>query len=338
MSAEPNPAAPAAAPPGLIPIAHLEAKALLLLALLGLLLLASVGYLLYARGVFEQTQELVLVSDDAEGVRVGMDLTFSGFPVGRVRRIDLAADGKARLFIDVPHKDAAWLRSSSVFTLERGLVGDTRLRAFSGNLADPPLPDQALRTVLRGDSTEDIPRMIASARALLANLEAISGADSNLNASLEHLKTASSRLNGKYGALSLLLGDDQHARKLLGALDRSNALLDRGSALLARSDTLLNNANQKLFGPNGLSDQSAAALAQISSQATGLLSEARSSLKNVDALLQKAQAIASHTEAASVDLVALRAEVERSLRRLDYLVGEINRKWPLARDTEIKLP
>ena len=41
---------------------------------------------------------------------------------------------------------------------------------------------------------------------------------------------------------------------------------------------------------------------------------------------------------ATVDLGALRTEVEASLRKVEALVNEVNRKWPFARDTEIKLP
>ncbi|MBL0208096.1 MAG: mammalian cell entry protein, partial [Propionivibrio sp.] len=37
-------------------------------------------------------------------------------------------------------------------------------------------------------------------------------------------------------------------------------------------------------------------------------------------------------------LVGLRAEVENSLRKASALINDINRKWPFARDTEIKLP
>ena len=40
----------------------------------------------------------------------------------------------------------------------------------------------------------------------------------------------------------------------------------------------------------------------------------------------------------AADLVSLRSEVERSLRKTTQLIEEINRKWPFARDTEIKLP
>src|SRR5919109_787276 len=86
--------------------------------LLGLAIMVAAGfiiYALYARGVFEATQRLVLISDNAEGVAIGMDLSFSGFPIGRVERISLADDGRARIEIEVPRKDAKWLRVSSIF-------------------------------------------------------------------------------------------------------------------------------------------------------------------------------------------------------------------------------
>src|SRR5256885_321683 len=105
------------------------------------LVIASVIFLLYARGAFESTQRLVLVAEDSEGVVVGMDLTFAGFPIGRVRSLELGEDGKAHINVDVPKKDAHWLRESSVFTLVRGLVGNTNIRPFSGILTDPPLAD-----------------------------------------------------------------------------------------------------------------------------------------------------------------------------------------------------
>ena len=84
------------------PSAKVEVKAALLLALFVVLVAGTALYLLYARGAFERTQTLVLKADDAEGVRVGMDLTFSGFPIGRVRRIELSPTGTARIVVDVP--------------------------------------------------------------------------------------------------------------------------------------------------------------------------------------------------------------------------------------------
>lgn len=316
------------------PMAHLERKAGLLLTLVAAVLLGFLLYVMYARGVFETTQQLVLISDDSEGVIVGMDLTFSGFPIGRVRRIELAADGKARMVVDVPIKDARWLRTSSIFTMERGMVGDTRIRAFSGILTDPPLPPGSERELLRGDTAAEIPRLVASARAILENLENMTGAESSLNTSLKHLKTTTERMTGRYGVLTGVLGSEDNAQKIIATLERTNALLTK--------------ADQRVFGAGGVMDSTQSTMASAKTtldssndaarQLTRVLQDARQTLSKLDAVLVEAQAVGANTRVATTDLGTLRAEVEASLRKVSQLTNEINRKWPFARDTEIKLP
>lgn len=308
-------------------VKNLETKAAVLLVFMVLLVLGSVLYLLYARGVFEKTQGLVLVADNSEGVSVGMDMTFSGFPIGRVRRIELAADGKARILVDVPLEDARWLRQSSVFTLERGLVGGTRIRAFTGMLDAPALEDGAVREVLRGDASEAVPLLLASVRDVLRNLNAMTAEDAALRNSLGQLQAVTEKLNGPQGALGVLMGNAADARKIVTALERSNALLARVDGLAAKADT-------QVFGPAGVLSEAQGAVQQLGA----LLSEARGSLKKVDAVLVEAQGLAANTREATVDLAALRADVETSLRKVDGLINEIHRKWPFARDAELKLP
>lgn len=300
--------------------AHVEAKAAILLVLIGALVAAFVLYVMYARGVFESTQRLVLVTDDSSGVIPGMDMSFAGFAIGRVRQVELAADGKVQILVDVPRKDAKWLRTTSVFTLERSIVGETRLRAFSGILTDPPLPPGATREVLRGDATADIPRMVASARTLLENLETMTRTDSHINASLAHIDALTGRLSGRYGLLGGALGGDEEARKLLQTLDHVNAILGK--------------TDKRVFGRNGVMDETQAAIVQLN----GVLQDARASLKKVDAVLAEAQAVGANARVATQDLGSLRGEVDASLRKVNRLVDEINRKWPFARSTEIKLP
>ena len=326
MNATP-PSPPPPAPEALRPVAHLELKAAALLLFTLALIVGSVMYLLYARGAFEPTQTLVLVADDSEGVVVGMDMTFSGFPIGRVRRIELADEGNARIVVDVARKDAHWLRVSSVFTLVRGVVGGTAIRAYSGLLNDDPLPDGAVRPVLRGDATSEIPQLIASARELLGNLNALTAQDAALASSLAQVRTLTERLNAPGGALQVLMGNAQDAGKVLAALDRTNALLTRIDGLAAKTDT-------QLYGPGGLMPQVQASVAQLG----GLLADTRATLKKVDAVLAEAQAVGANVREGTADLGALRAEVESNLRKIDQLVGDIQRKWPFARDTEIKLP
>jgi phospholipid/cholesterol/gamma-HCH transport system substrate-binding protein len=316
------------------PVAHAELKATALLMLLFGLVLGAVLYVLYARGVFEPTQELVLVSPDSEGVGVGMDLTFSGFPIGRVRRIELAPDGNARIIIDVPRKDAHWLRTSSVFTLVRGIVGNTAIKAYSGILTDPPLPAGAVRQVLQGDATAEIPQLLAAAKEAMQNVARLTGDESALKASLDNLQGLTGRLNGPQGALGALMGSEAEARKLMLTIERANTLLARLDGLVARTDGLMAKADDQVFGREGVMQDTRAAAKQLNQ----MLGEARASLKRVDAVLAEAQVVAANAKVATADLGTLRAEVEASLRKVEQLVNEVNRRWPFARDTEIKLP
>lgn len=288
-------------------VAHLQLKARLLLLFMVLLVVSSGVYVLYARGWFEETRQLVLVAEDSEGVIVGMDMTFSGFPIGRVQRIALGPDGKAHIVVEVSAKDAHWLRTSSIFTLVRSVVGGTNIRAYSGIPTDPPLPDNAERSVLQGDVGAELPKVIASTRELLDNLTALTG-----------------RVN-----------------EPMGALDKANQLLAQANALAGKANTLAAQADTQLFGKKGVLPETRATVVQLKS----LLEEARTSLQKVDLVLLNAQKVSAdaatitdNAAKASVDLDALRADVDASLRNVQGLVDDINRKWPFARDRDISLP
>ena len=328
--------------PRSIPIPkNLQFRVGLLLGLTLVVASAFVLYVLFARGVFEATQRLTLIADNAEGVSVGMDLTFSGFPIGRVNRIALGEDGRARIEIRVPLKDAHWLKASSIFTLERGVVGGARIRAFSGNLKDEPLAEGAERPVLRGDTSEEIPRMVATLRGVLENLQEMTGAGGSLQASLGNVRTATERLAGKGGALGAVLGSEEEARKVIATIDLANALLNSLGGAARRLDDVLAKTDQRVFGEGGMMDNTQRAVGQ----ANAILGEVSVGLKKVDQILANAQAasanardISVNAKAATADLGALRAEVDASLRKIGGLIDEINRKWPFERRTDIKLP
>ena len=308
-------------------VANLEFKARALILFVLLLVAGSALYVFYARGAFESTQRLVLMADDSEGVVVGMDMTFSGFPIGRVRRIELAEDGKARILVDVAAKDAHWLRTSSVFTLVKGIVGGPNIRAYSGLLNDPALPDGAVRNVLQGDASAEIPKVVAAAKDLIENLNTLTGSSGPVGTTLANLQTLTQRLNGPGGVLTVLLGSETEAKKLALTLDRSNALLARLDGIAAKTDA-------QVFGTKGVMPETRATIVQLNA----MLGEARTSLKKVDAILVDAQAVTSNAKDATTDLGSLRGEVEASLRKVESLVNEINRKWPFARDAELRLP
>lgn len=327
----PRPAAPA----------NLPLRAALLLMLMLALVASAIFYVMYARGVFEVTHNVVLVADDSEGVAAGMDLTFSGFPIGRVGKIELNAEGNARMIVEVPKKDWHWLRKSSIFTLERGIVGSTRLRAFTGILTDPPLEDGAVRKVLVGDASAEIPKLVTTAKELIENLKSLTATDSSLDASLGNVKTLTEKMNGKTGALGAMLGDEKNVQKILAALDKTNGLLakldgltQKADGLAAKADAMAAKADAQVFGPKGVMQDTQATVVQLNA----LLADTRESLKKVDKVLLEAQGVAANVKTGTTDLDKLRNDVDASLRTVDQMVNELNRKWPFKREAEIKLP
>lgn len=315
-------------------VPHLELKAMALVAFTFLLVGGAAIYLMYARGVFEPKQSVVLIADDSEGVVPGMDLTFSGFPIGRVRRVELGDKGNVRILVDVNQRDAKWLRTSSVYTLVKGLVGGAQLRAYSGVLSDPPLPDGAERPVLRGDANAELQRVIGAARDVFDNLNAITQEGSELNKTFANLQTFSNKLQSRQGALHAIFGNEQDARKMVEAVERANQAMARVDQLMARADQLVARADSQLFGGDGLANETRSAIRE----AHQLLSDARASMKRVDSVLQEAQGAAQNVRGATADLGTLRGDVENSLRKIEDLINDLQRKWPFAKERKIELP
>src|SRR4029079_10065698 len=254
-------------------------------------------YVLFARGTFEHTQRLYLIAGDVEGVAIGMNITFSGFPVGRVRRISLGADGKAKIEIDVREDDAKWLRTSSVFTLERGLVGGAKIRVYSGNLQYPPLPDGAERPVLRGDTTEEMPQLVATARGILENVERMTSSGGAVQATFANLQKLSERMSGPNGMLGALVGSDEQVAKVIGTVERANGLLASLERTTSRLDSLLANADRRVLGDGGVVDEARKAV----THAEALIGDVRGSMKKLDALLADAQSVGASAKSATAD-------------------------------------
>lgn len=308
-------------------------RARFLLALMGLLLLFFVFVLMYARGVFEATQRLTLVTDDAEGVTVGMSLTFSGFPIGRVRRISLAQNGDVHIQIDVPKRDAQWLREISVFTLERSLIGGTKLRAYTGLMDSPPLPDGAVRPVLRGDALADLPRVVNTVRELLEQIKSLTAPDAALAASLHELHGLLVRIQGPGGLLQAVLGEADRQR-VTDFLAASRVTLSSADGVLRRAEALVQHADQRLLAPQGMVEDAQNAVREMH----GLLVDLRRSLQRIDAVVDDAHGLVRNARAASEDLDLLRSDVEVTLQRVDALLQDVQRRWPFARPTEGPLP
>lgn len=322
-------------------IRHLAVKVGAVLTLIPVIAIGLLLYSLYARGVFDRTQALTLVAPDAEGVVEGMPIMFSGFPIGQVSSMALDDLGRVRIEVRIKVKDARWLRISSVFWLEKQILGGAKIRAVSAKMQDPPLLAGSERPLVAKDAAQDIPQVIARANSILQNVDEIIRPDSSFNQTLANLKSVTERMAGEYGVLGGVTGGPEQAKKVLDTVDSVNALLASLKGVTARADGVLAKTDDRMFGQGGVMDEARKSMAQLNT----ILSEARDSLKKADAVLATAQAgtaeiksAATNVKDATTDLGALRVEVDDSIRKVNGLIDEINRKWPFARKTEIKLP
>jgi phospholipid/cholesterol/gamma-HCH transport system substrate-binding protein len=322
-------------------VKHLGLKVGVLLTLIPLVMVALLAYALYARGVFEGSQRLTLLARDAEGVSIGMLVVFSGFPIGQVVDMALTEDGEVRVELRVRERDMRWLRSSSEFTVEKPLFGEAKIRVSNARLRDPPLTPDLSPALKRRDATQELPQVIARANSILENIDRLTRPESSLNQSLDNLQAVTSRMTGEHGVLGGLAGSPERARDILDTIRGVGTMVASLNRVAAQAEAVLAKADQRVFGQDGVMDETQRTIAQLGA----MLGEARDSLRTADALLADAQgatadvrAMTGNLSEATRDLGALRAEVDESIRRVSGLIEEIDRKWPFARKSEITLP
>lgn len=300
-------------------------------------LLLGVGflvYLLHARGFFEDTFHLRLAASSADSVTPGVPLVFSGIEIGNVSSVGLNENGGILIQLNLLARNAKWLRQNSTFTLDKPIVGSAKIRVDSPDLSAPALPDHATMLLLTSDVTKEIPVLVERVKAILANVEYLTRKDGEINSTLANVQTVTGRMTGEYGVLEGVLGSPEKARAVTDSLEKTRALMTRLDSLALKVDGMAAKTDQWLFAQNGVAEHTRESLAQVRL----MLNDAQSSLKKADALMSNAVAISADVKAGTQDIAALRAEIDDAVRKANGLVNEINKKWPFARDPEVKLP
>lgn len=300
------------------------------------LLLAAIFivYLLHARGFFEKTFHLQLAAASADGVAPGVPVVFSGIEIGRVTTLGLNDSGGIIIHTEFLERNAKWLKENSTFTLDKPLVGGAKIRVDSPDLNAPALPDNSTMLLLTSDISKEIPALVERVKAILDNVEYLTRKDGEINATLANIKTVTGRMTGEYGVLEGVLGSPEKARAVTDSLDKTRALITKLDGLALKMDGMAAKTDQWLFAQDGMAEQTKASLAQVRL----MLNDAQSSLKKADTIMANAVEISADVKEGTQDIVRLRAEIDDAVRKANALVNEINKKWPFARDPEVKLP
>jgi phospholipid/cholesterol/gamma-HCH transport system substrate-binding protein len=295
---------------------------------------AFLVYLLHARGFFEDTYRLNLAAASADGVTPGVALTFSGIQIGSVTSLGLNDNGGIIIQVELPESNAKWLKENSSFTLDKPIVGTARIRVDSPDLSAPALPDNSTMLLLTSDISKEIPALVERVKAILANVEHLTRQDGEIVTSLANVQTVTGRMTGEYGMLEGLLGSPEKARTVTDSLDKTRALVSKLDGIALKMDGMVVKTDQWLFDQGGVAESTRESLAQVRL----MLDDAQASLQKADAVMANAVDISANVKEGTADLVRLRTEIDDAVRKVNGLVNEINKKWPFARDPEVKLP
>jgi phospholipid/cholesterol/gamma-HCH transport system substrate-binding protein len=188
--------------------------------------------------------------------------------------------------------------------------------------------------LLTSDISKEIPVLVERVKSILANVEHLTRQDGEIVAALANVETVTGRMTGEYGMLEGILGSPEKARVVSESLDKTRALVTKLDGIALKMDGMVAKTDQWLFQPDGVADITRESLDQV----RVMLNDAQASLKKADAVMANAVDISANVKGGTQDLARLRTEIDDAVRKVNGLVNEINRKWPFARDAEVKLP
>jgi phospholipid/cholesterol/gamma-HCH transport system substrate-binding protein len=295
---------------------------------------AFVIYFLHGKGAFENRFKFKMAAVNADAVAPGVPITFSGIPVGQITGISLNDQGGIVISAEVSEQHAQWLRDDTSYILDKPLVGSAHIRINNDTLASPRLKPGTMVLLLSSDPSKDITVMLEQVKSLLANLNSMTGKDSDINQALAHAKTLTGKMAGPNGVMEGILGTPEKAQVVTQSLKNVQNLTAKLEQISGRVDSLVLKTDQWMYAPGGVSEHTRESLVQIRS----MLNDAQSSLKKADALMKNAVDISANVKEGTQDIGRLRSEIDEAVRKSNELMNQINRILPGGRVPEVKLP
>lgn len=294
-----------------------ELKVGLFIIITTAIIIGFIAFIAEKQGLFEEGETLILTTDSADGISSGMAVTFSGFKIGEISAMKLEDSGKINLFVKIPSHHYKWINSSSVYILNKPLIGSTKILIITPDVNEKPLPKGKKMELLTIDSIDDIIQkirpVVEKANEILLNIEKITHT-----------------LSDKESFAAMATGDNSSGDDLALALSKSSKLIDSVDATLIEATNLVKNTDKNLYGDGGL-------MSDIRGE-DGIISELRASLRKLDEMLANGVKISENVASSSEDLESLKSQIELAIKNANELILEIDSKIPFKDKMEIKLP
>ena len=298
-----------------------EYKVGLFVIVTSVLIFASILYLAYSKGFFTREFIYTLSSKSGEDLTEGMPVLLSGYKIGRVESLELNDQGILLIKIRIPEQHAKWIRTNSIFSLYKPLIGSARLIITTENLNSPPLEHKSIpEIVMVNDINETIKKVqptLAKIDKVVTHVERITAnlADpkGNVNKILSNTENITGNLAKKATLIEMAVGTPDSAK----SVDES---LKKIRDILVKTD-------DQLYGNDG-------ALPLV----RNILKDIIAKLGKINTALDNVVKISADASDSTKDLKVLRAEIDSAVISIDKLVNDIDKLLPSKKEPEIKLP
>jgi len=272
-----------------------------------LLIITSVLYIAYSKGFFSKEYAFTLSSKSGEDLTEGMPVNFSGFKIGRIEKLELSDQGLVLVKIRIPEQHVKWIKASSIFSINKPLIGSSKLIATTPNLNSPALSPEIIPEIVRIDNIDE------TIKRVQPTLEKVDKVVSNI-------ERITANLAKKNSVVEMVVGDPESARAIHESIKTTKDIL-------AKVDTLLAKTDDQVYGSDG-----------VLLLVRKILKDLILKLDKMNTTLDNVTKMSSDAADSTKDLKLLRAEIDSTVNAIGNLVNEIDKKIPFKKEPEIKLP
>lgn len=300
----------------------------LFLTIMALLAIVFLSYMAHKKGIFEPTSTFTLSSKTGEDLAEGMPIHFAGFRIGRIDELELNDQGMVIIKVKVPRRHVKWIRTNSIFSLYKPLIGSPRLIVSTENMASPVLPeDKVLELVVVNDINEAIKQLtpiIEEVGQIVSHIETITGnlADpkGSVNMILRNAEQVTANFTEKKSIAEMALGDPESVKSLHESVKKIRDILVKLDDMAGKTDV-------ELYGKDGV-------LPLVRS----ILADVLVKLQKLNKALDNINKVTSDAAASTKDLHLLRNDIDATIQSIGRTVEDLDRIVPLKKEREIKLP
>jgi phospholipid/cholesterol/gamma-HCH transport system substrate-binding protein len=265
------------------------------------LILSFLGYVAYKKGFFSTEQTFSLSSKSGENLTEGMPVVFSGFKIGRVHSLELNSDGIVLIKIKIPDRHVKWIRSDSIFILEKPLLGTARINISTANLNAAPLTNKIIPQVIEAN---DINETVKNVRPIVEKVNRIA----------DNVERITANFSNPHGDLNRILNNVRDVTKQAGMI-------------LKKVDIIAAKTDEGIYGQDGLLPSVRTILVDLTVK-----------LKKLDPAFDHVTKISANAADSTRDLKLLRQDLDETVNAINGLVQDIDKLIPMKKEREIKLP